>query len=430
MDLPVDKGTLRHLSHFHKASFAVTRSNMLNLERLTRSLLETVGAIRGFGNAVVPADEIRPPATVFLPDLDYLANSVRLMAILWLAWLAVTYVDGLSGGSGVVALACSIGIVVATTPQLSVWQLFMPAFNSVLFAGVLYIFVMPKLSSFLGLGLLIFAATFAICYLFAAPRQMLGRKFGLMLFVIITGITNEQTYSFVDAANTAMMFPIAFLIFAVSACIPWSIRPERVFLRLLGRFFRSGEYLVSTMRRDPGHSPTRLDRWRNAFHTRELATLPQKLGTWSPLIDTRALRDTSPQQIQSLVTSLQALSDRMQDLLESRGSPQAQLLVQELLADFRAWRLGVQETFQRLSVDPAAVEREAFRNRLAGKMQQLEERIKGVLDKAPDGQLSDRDEENFYRQLGAFRGVSEALVDYAGSAGDIDWDRWREERFA
>jgi hypothetical protein len=227
-----------------------------------------------------------------------------------------------------------------------------------------------------------------------------------------------------------MMFPTIFLIFAASACIPWSIRPERAFLRLLGRFFRSGEYLMSTMRWDPGHSPTRLDRWRTAFHAHEVSTLPAKLGTWSPHIDTRTLRDTSPQQVQSLVTSLQILSNHMQDLLKSRSSPQAQLLVQELLADFRAWRLGLQETFQRLSGDPAAVEREAFRNRLAEKMQQLEERIMGALNMAPDGQLSDRDEENFYRLLGAYRGVSEALVDYAGSTGDIDWARWREERFA
>ena len=120
----------------------------------------------------------------------------------------------------------------------------------------------------------------------------------------------------------------------------------------------------------------------------------------------------------------------MQDLLEARCNPQAQLLVQELLADFQAWRLQVQETFLHLSKDPAAGKQEAFRTRLAGKMNHLEERIKCVLDKAPDGQLSDRDEENFYHLLGTYRGVSEALVEYTGSAGNIDWAGWHEERFA
>ena len=41
-----------------------------------------------------------------------------------------------------------------------------------------------------------------------------------------------------------------------------------------------------------------------------------------------------------------------------------------------------------------------------------------------------RDEEKFYRLLGAYRAVSEALVDYAGDTADINWARWREERFA
>jgi len=63
-------------------------------------------------------------------------------------------------------------------------------------------------------------------------------------------------------------------------------------------------------------------------------------------------------------------------------------------------------------------------------MKHLEARTRDTLDKTPDGQLGDRDEENFYHLLGAYRGVSEALVDYAGSAGEIDWACWREERFA
>ena len=63
-------------------------------------------------------------------------------------------------------------------------------------------------------------------------------------------------------------------------------------------------------------------------------------------------------------------------------------------------------------------------------MIRLEARIREALDKAPEDRISDRDAENFYRLLGAYRGVSEALVEYAGNAGGIDWERWREERFA
>ena len=60
----------------------------------------------------------------------------------------------------------------------------------------------------------------------------------------------------------------------------------------------------------------------------------------------------------------------------------------------------------------------------------MEAHIREAIDQAADGQLSDQDAENFYCLLGAYRSVSEALVDYAGYADVIDWPRWREERFA
>ena len=51
------------------------------------------------------------------------------------------------------------------------------------------------------------------------------------------------------------------------------------------------------------------------------------------------------------------------------------------------------------------------------------------MDKAGESELSDRDGEDFYRLIGAYRGLSEALIEYAGSAEGIDWKRWRESRF-
>jgi len=52
-----------------------------------------------------------------------------------------------------------------------------------------------------------------------------------------------------------------------------------------------------------------------------------------------------------------------------------------------------------------------------------------TLDTVAKEQISDREGEHLYRLLGAYRGVSEAMVDSVGSAGDVDWDRWREPHF-
>ena len=60
---------------------------------------------------------------------------------------------------------------------------------------------------------------------------------------------------------------------------------------------------MSALRWDPAHTATRLERWKKAFHAREVATLPAKLGSWAPHLDKWVLSGTSPQQVQALVAA-------------------------------------------------------------------------------------------------------------------------------
>jgi DNA anti-recombination protein RmuC len=226
------------------------------------------------------------------------------------------------------------------------------------------------------------------------------------------------------------MFVLVFAVLAVAANIPHLVaRPEKAFLRLLGRFFRSCEYLMTTMRWNITMTPTRLDHWRKAFHEREVATLPQKLAAWGKAVDTKALPGTTSEQVQELTTNLQALAYRMQEQLEARESRQATFLVRELLEDVRTWRLKVQEVFRGWSRDPANPPLDALRERLAARLDHLEGRIEETLDKAAEGELTEQDSERLYRLLGSYRGLSEAGLEYARTAGGIEWSRWRESRF-
>jgi hypothetical protein len=248
------------------------------------------------------------------------------------------------------------------------------------------------------------------------------------MFIVVTGIDNQQNYNFLSVANTALIFPLAFLLLSFTAYIPVSPRPERAFLRLLKRFFRSCEFLTSAVHSDGQGSGLRTYFLKRAFHLHEVSTLPGKLETWIPHIDSGVLAETSTEQLKSLTMRLQVLGNRMQALLAVRDTPQAQLLVRELREDMRAWHLGVQSYLQQLSDDPTRTAHESIRAGLSTFMERLEERIRGTLDNATE-RLSDQDGENFYGLLGAYRGVSEALVDYSEEAGVIQWARWRETRF-
>jgi hypothetical protein len=44
-------------------------------------------------------------------------------------------------------------------------------------------------------------------------------------------------------------------------------------------------------------------------------------------------------------------------------------------------------------------------------------------------QVSEGELENFYRVLGAFKGLSESGIEYSRIAQVIDWALWKEARF-
>ena len=157
--------------------------------------------------------------------------------------------------------------------------------------------------------------------------------------------------------------------------------------------------------------------------------MPQKLAIWGKAVDANVLPGTTPQQVQALTTNLQSLTYRMQELMDAQTSSHAKLLVRELLVDVRAWRLKVTEIFHAWSRCLATASADALGESFAARLDQLERRIEETMNKAVEGELSDRDKERLYRLLGAYRGLSEAGLDYARTAEGINWRPWRESRF-
>jgi hypothetical protein len=288
---------------------------------------------------------------------------------------------------------------------------------------------MPHLASFGSLGVVIFAVVFLICYLFHRPTQAAAKAATLGLVVMVIGVANEQSYNFLSVANVALVSALVFAVLAVATYFPVSFRAEHVFLRLLGRFFRACAYLASTLQWGPANPPTRWQLLRRVLHLGDLARVPHKLAIWGSALPAAALGQSTTERVQALVDNLQALAYRMQDLIESRAAPQSEVLVRELLSEVSAWRVGLQDIFCNLSQHPGAADFAAFRSRLDAMLKRLEGQIEKAVAGADPASISTRENENSIRLLGAFRGVSEELVNFAKQASGIDWARLREVRF-
>jgi hypothetical protein len=219
------------------------------------------------------------------------------------------------------------------------------------------------------------------------------------------------------------------MILALAAYVPVSPQPEKAFVRLLRRFFRSCEYLVSTLDWDPARRPALLARRRRSYHAAQIATLPQTLSLWAKSIHPRLLAGTTPEQLQDLTADIQALSYRMQETLEARAGVGRVLAGQDVQNEIDTWRAGLKDIFRRLSLEPDAADHAGFRALLDAKLDRLEAHIEAALNKADTISIPAAEAERAYSLLGAHRGLSEAVIAFAKQTAVIDWPRLREARF-
>ena len=428
MKLEADEQVRKTLTHFDRAALSVNRDRLTHIEAVTRDLFTTVSAIRGFERHEAPAGFRRSAARLTL-DRDRLGQALRVAASAWLAFLVIIYVPDVPGELATLGIITRIVVADTKFAWIPVQALIRPTFAAILVAFPIYVFLMPTLSSFAELAILLFAFVFVVDYKFHDPKQVLWRVLFLFLFLTLAGIENVQTYSFLHFTNTALQWTLLFLLLSLTEYLPVSQQPDHVYLSMIGRFFRSCEFLMTTMGWGTPHGPSPLARWRKQFHTYEVATLPGKLTVWGRFLPPAALGRTTPEQVKALAMSLQALSFRMQELIGAGVFHQSDLLVRVLLADVRRWRVAVQEIFGQLANQPETAEAASLHARLDAILVRLEARIHEALDKIDESRVSAEESGNMYRLLGAHRGVSEALVDFASKTVGIDWPRLREERY-
>jgi hypothetical protein len=209
---------------------------------------------------------------------------------------------------------------------------------------------------------------------------------------------------------------------------PFNLCPERVFLRQLRRFFRSADYLITTLRSDQ-RSDGRMARWRQAFHCQEIALLPAKLAGWAPIIDPKVIAGASPDKIDALVATVQSLSLQLQQIVAQRASPDPRMPEQGLPREFDLWQRSVKGVLGRLAheADIATASREV-QVQLEGAGKELTAEVGSAF--AQHRQQFDQAQlEFYYRMLDACRGTSVALLDCCRIMTDIDWAAWRQERF-
>lgn len=420
---------------FHQGALAVSLMALAEIERASRGLLLAVADGQGLsgkgirGGARAAARSSLIPATI-LPDPERFAGALRVSVSFLLSFLIFVWFPDIPAASMLLILSTNIALIVSRAPATPIGIVAKIGMVMILLGAALHIFVMPHLTSFAQLAVMIFVVSFAITYMFHDPKVAIGRTLGLAMMIVLMQLENRQSYSFLYAANLATAFLVPFGIVWLTGIFPVSFRPEDAFRRLLRRYMRACLALLETM---TGDRPVPAGWWQRqirAWNLRLIQTIPQQMTPWLNAMPDAALPGEGRARAQELLEALQALSHRIEDLFLLSRAGAGRRRHRELMPGLREWCDGVAAICRALRDDPQSLSRPDSAigpvrlTRLRDLAASLVLRNAGATQ--GDGPQDGRD---LLRELTALRGVGEAVSGLLPLARGVDWDRMQEARF-
>ena len=293
-------------------------------------------------------------------------------------------------------------------------------------AGVCYVFIMHHLSGHLQFSIMVVAGVFLLQYWLYPHVHPIARIFTTIGFTIVIDAENHMHYSLQHYLQQVLWMGFAIFTAIGVRFIFIPPQPERMFLRFLDRFFRQADLMISAEDAGGKADQSLLRRFRMIFYRGSILEPVGMMTLFAGQINFRWFPRTTPEQLQELVRCIYALGHRIEVLVEARKAPLAARLEAELMDEKREWQAIIEEWLRRR---PGEAHGTGLAADYEARLANLEKRIDQAFARIGAEELTPEEYEGFYGLLGAYRGLSEAVRDYARVASGFDWQTWRETRF-
>lgn len=234
--------SLRQLSHLERASLVSTIQNMKRLHEELRLLAIKLNSVHSPLPTLFNTDNIPQGSRFLWGDVEHLKGALVSFIIFWAATLFWMTMNP-PGGFTIVALATGLSVLTTFTPIKPAMLIVVFSFSFV-FATVMYIAVLPHLHYGWELGLFIFFYSFVSFHL-VNPQMTIFFLLGLFTF----NISNTMYYNFNIFLLILMLFYLFLFLLHIFYYVPFSTKPEHLFLRTKNRFFKLSSILLDRGRK-------------------------------------------------------------------------------------------------------------------------------------------------------------------------------------
>jgi uncharacterized membrane protein YccC len=409
-----DNERIARLPHRDIAQIA-TRADCLqqvqrNLEEMIAALSSIVFEQPGFKATTLA--EGRPNFRWL--DRESLFTGVRAFVTFWIA--CAIWINFNPPGGFMFVTLCTILIPLVSYTPVTPKLLFILFTFGFVFALAAYVFVLPKMTHWLELGLFLFCYAFIGFYVFKGPVSIF---FLLGLFTL--GIQNTMSYNFAVIMSIILMFYIVCAMLIISVNFPFTSNRAKLYAGLRRRFFRNCANIITGLR-----SPGFVGRWLVKVRLDVGDALITKMRGWGPMIDNGYYNRCTTEAITSFTAACDVLQGELRAVRTRLMSASDNPLVGRAIRQSDG---SIQSALCLALVDGNQDNISALFEHAASEAQAAKKRLDHLLQDADIAQYSNKELADFYVFLNLTISLYRSLVACKDAAGELDWQQLQGHQF-
>ncbi len=390
-----DREVLREMSHLERAAVIHTALTARRLVRRLRTLGEKLNDMAAaHPTRFDPGPQRRVRKFVWF-DAEDLKGAVITFLAFW-SGIVLWIVFNAPQGFMITATATALTLITAYSAARPHLLIVLFSF-SFLFAGAMYVFVLPQLHGGAQLGLFLFLYAFIGFYFLPAQLNIF-----FLLGIATFSIANDMFFSFALFLMILLVFYAFLFILLLLDYFPFSMKPETMVLILRKRFLSLASDLFEGILASAGKRSTFLRRLKYRHASVHLLPTAAKLRFWAPRIDGKYFARVDAEALEAFVDACEAYAYHLElyrrQVADADGNP--------LLHRIAAAR-------------PAGT----------GAVPRIESQLDTLLadagaDRSDDGTLA-----QFYELLHLHRTALDKLSEVRARAAAVDFEALKESRF-
>ena len=279
-ELVYDKSRLSGMDHLKRARLTTTVEEMSRLHRELRKLSFEINQAASMKPALFTPGEMPASSAFNWFDIDDIKATFVSILIYWTSVAFWIYFNP-PAGFLIVTMATLLSLLTVNSPLKPSLLIILFSF-SFIFSISMYVAILPHLHYSWELGIFIFMYGFIAFYMIN-PEVSIFFLLGMFLLML----NNEMNYNFDLFLLILFVFYLFLFILLFFYYIPFSTKPEDLFLKLEKRFFTYMKAILSDQRERNRGKSTLIGRLEAKYAHYHLLPTVKKMQLWGSKIDTK-----------------------------------------------------------------------------------------------------------------------------------------------